>query len=100
MTQFVHRVFFRWVGRGEMGGDEEACAEQCVLKGKPYDVRIQQVQVKQAMNLLRMGKAPGIHGIHDWMVKLAGPKLVEALHVIFTAAWSLCYILAEWKKGI
>ena len=57
-------------------------------------------RVKAALQKLAAFKAPGVDGIHPWMLKFAGDALVPLLVPLFSAMWGLCIIPAVWKKAL
>ena len=51
------------------------------------------------MKWLKMGKAPGICGIHAQLLKAGGNAVLVSLHAVLCSAWNTGIIQTDWKRG-
>ena len=58
------------------------------------------VEIQTAVKQLKCGKAPGICGIHDELLKPGGNVLLMSLHAVLCSVWSTGIIPADWKRGL
>lgn len=71
-----------------------------VKGGEEGAAEVDKHRVIEAVKLLRSSGAAGLDQIHPWMVKLAGPAIIEPLTQLFSGIWRLCYLPEQWKKGL
>ena len=58
------------------------------------------VETQAAVNRMMWGKAPGICGIHDELLKAGGNAVLVSLHAVLCSAWNTGIIPTEWKRGL
>lgn len=56
--------------------------------------------VERAVSRVALGKAPGLDGVHPWMIKMGGPVLVPVLTLLFKRMWKAAYIPVRWKQCV
>ena len=52
------------------------------------------------MKSLKSGKAAGICGIAPEMLKAGGPRMIEALRIVFNIVWRTEVVPSDWKKAV
>ncbi|WP_353817139.1 hypothetical protein, partial [Acinetobacter baumannii] len=57
-------------------------------------------EIREAITLLRNGKAPGIDEITAEGIKAGGDVLLERLHGLIIMIWHSDQIPSRWKKAI
>ena len=58
------------------------------------------VETQAVVNRLKWGKASGICGIHDELLKAGGNAALLSLHVVLCSVWNTGIIPTDWKKGL
>ena len=56
--------------------------------------------IRAKSDRLKLGKAGGVDGITPEHVRYAGPLLIRAIHVLFSAMTKLCYIPPKLKRSV
>ena len=57
------------------------------------------VETQAVVNRLKLGKAPGICGIHAELLK-AGRNAVLVSYAVLCSAWNTGIIPTDWKRGL
>ena len=58
------------------------------------------VETQAAVNRLKWGKAPGLCGIHDELLRAGGNAVLVSLHAVLCSAWNTGIISTDWKWGL
>ena len=57
-------------------------------------------EVKEAVDRLRGGKAPGVCNISAELLKAGGEAMIRGLHAVLTAVWQTGTVPPDWKRGL
>ena len=58
------------------------------------------VETQAAVNRLKLGKAPGICGIHAELLKAGGNAALVSLFAVLCSAWNKGIIPTYWRRGL
>ena len=58
------------------------------------------VESQAVVNQLKLGKAPGICGIHAELLKAGGNAALHLLLAVLCSAWNTGIIPTDWKRGL
>ena len=58
------------------------------------------METQAAVNQLKVGKAPGICGIHAELLKACGNAVLMSLHAVLCSLWNRGIIAADWKRAL
>ena len=58
------------------------------------------VETQAAVNWLKLGKAPGICGIHAELLKAGVNAALVSLNAVLCSAWNTGIIQTDWKRGL
>ena len=57
-------------------------------------------EVKEAVDRLRGGKAPGVCNVSAELLKAGGEAMIRGLHAVLTAVWQTGTVPPDWKRGL
>ena len=84
--------------KGNQAQNEEEISENIEID--ELDKEITQIEVNQAIDKLKSGKAAGIDDISPDLIKLAKPKISSYLTKLFNKIYNNCYYPLEWTTSI